>query len=242
MKPIRIAAWTAIAGSVLLTGCMASRLSVSRELADAALPYNAHPTDPQRTLLIVGDSTALGTGADSPETSLAGWIGQAHPQWRIDNHAANGAKFADVVQQLRKADSGYDLVLVVAGGNDVMQLTGMGKLRAGMAEAVALAQERGRRVVLMPCGNVGHAPFFLPPLTWWMDSRSKNMHAIAQSVASNGGARYIRLLQSKEADPFVQRSKEMNASDGLHPSSAGYHHWYTELVRQGGLEGVSVQR
>ena len=223
MKPIRIAAWTAIAGSVLLTGCMASRLSVSRELADAARPYNAHPIDPQRTLLIVGDSTALGTGADSPETSLAGWIGQAHPQWRIDNHAANGAKFADVVQQLRKADSGYDLVLVVA-------------------EAVALAQERGRRVVLMPCGNVGHAPFFLPPLTWWMDSRSKNMHAIAQSVASNGGARYIRLLQPKEADPFVQRSKEMNASDGLHPSSAGYHHWYTELVRQGGLEGFSVQR
>ena len=239
MKPLRIAAWTAIAGSVLLTGCMASRLSVSRELADAARPYTAHPSDPQRTLLIVGDSTALGTGADSPETSLAGWIGQAHPQWRIDNHAVNGAKFADVVQQLRKADSGYDLVLVVAGGNDVMQLTGMAKLRAGMAEAVALAQERGRRVVLMPCGNVGHAPFFLPRLTWWMDSRSKDMHAIAQSVASNGGARYIRLLQPKESDPFVLRSKEMNAADGLHPSSTGYHHWYTELVRQGGLGGFA---
>ena len=240
MKPLRIAAWTAIAGSVLLTGCMASRLSVSRNLADAAHPYNAQPSDPQRTLLIVGDSTALGTGADSPQSSLAGWIGNAHPQWRIDNRAANGAKFADVVQQLRNAESGYDLVLIVAGGNDVMQLTGMAKLRAGMVEAVALAQERGRRVVLMPCGNVGHAPFFLPPLNWWMDARSKEMHAIAQSVSSNGSARYIRLLQPKETDPFVQRSNEMNAADGLHPSSIGYHHWYTELVRQGGLEGMGV--
>ena len=242
MKPFRIAAWTAIAGSVLLTGCMASRLSVSRNLADAARPYSAHPTDPQRTLLIVGDSTALGTGADSPQSSLAGWIGNAHPQWRIDNRAANGAKFVDVVQQLRDADSGYDLVMVVAGGNDVIQLTSMGKIRSGMTEAVALAHERGRRVVLMPCGNVGHAPFFLPPLTWWMDTRSKEMHAIAQSVASTGGARYIRLLQHKESDPFVQRSDEMNASDGLHPSSMGYRHWYTELVRQGGLEGLAADR
>lgn len=239
MKPLRIAAWTAIAGSVLLTGCMASRLSVARNLAGAARPYTAHPADPQRTLLIVGDSTALGTGADSPQSSLAGWIGNAHPQWRIDNHATNGAKFADVVQQLRNADSGYDLVLVVAGGNDVMQLTSMGTLRSNMADAVALAHGRGRRVVLMPCGNVGHAPFFLPPLRWWMDARSKDMHAIAQSVASNGGARYVRLLQPKESDPFVQRSKEMHAADGLHPSSAGYRHWYTELVRQGGLEGFS---
>lgn len=239
MKPLRTAAWMAIAGSVLLTGCMASRLSVSRELADAARPYTAHPTDPQRNLLIVGDSTALGTGADSPQSSLAGWIGNAHPRWRIDNRAANGAKFADVVQQLRNADSGYDLVLVVAGGNDVMQLTGMEKLRSGMAEAVALAHERGHRVVLMPCGNVGHAPFFLPPLTWWMDARSKQLHALAQSVASEGGARYIRLLQPRETDLFVQRSAEMHASDGLHPSSMGYRHWYTELVRQGGLEGFS---
>ena len=241
MKPFRIAAWTAIAGSVLLTGCMASRLSVSRNLADAARPYSAHPTDPQRTLLIVGDSTALGTGADSPQSSLAGWIGNAHPQWRIDNRAANGAKFVDVVQQLRDADSGYDLVLVVAGGNDVIQLTSMDTLRAGMADAVDLAHARGRRVVLMPCGNVGHAPFFLPPLTWWMDARSKEMHAIARSVAQDGGARYITLLQPKETDPFVLHSQELHAADGLHPSSAGYRQWYTELVRQGGLEGVTDQ-
>ena len=238
MKPLRIAAWTALAGSVLLTGCMASRLSVSRELADAARPYTAQPPDPQRTLLIVGDSTALGTGADSPQSSLAGWIGNAHPQWRIDNHAANGAKFVDVVQQLRTAQSGYDLVLVVAGGNDVIQLTGMEKIRSGMAEALALAHERGRRVVLMPCGNVGHAPFFLPPLTWWMDTRSRHLHAIARSVAQDSGARYISLLQPKETDPFVLHSQELNSADGLHPSSAGYRQWYTELVRQGGLEGM----
>ena len=236
MKPLRLAAWTALAASVLLvTGCVASRLSVARDLAEAARPYTAHPATPQRKLLIVGDSTALGTGADSPASSLAGWIGQAHPQWRIDNLAANGARFADVVQQLQSAGDGYDLVLVVAGGNDVMRLTSADTLRNGMRQAVALAHQRGRSVTLMPCGNVGHSPFFFPPVSWWMGQRSQTLHAIAQSVATSGDARYVRLLQPKETDPFALHSKEMHAADGLHPSSAGYRQWYSELLRQGGL-------
>ena len=236
MKPLRIAALTVVAASLLVvSGCMASRLSVARELAEAARPYTAHPATPQRKLLIVGDSTALGTGADSPASSLAGWIGQANPQWSIDNLAANGARFADVVQQLQGANSGYDLVLVVAGGNDVMRLTSADTLRTGMRDAVALAHQRGRNVTLMPCGNVGHAPFFFAPLSWWMDQRSQTLHAIAQSVASEGDARYVRLLQPKETDPFALHSQEMHAADGLHPSSTGYRQWYSELVRQGGL-------
>lgn len=240
MKTLRIAAWAALATSALLvTGCVASRLSVAHDLAKDARPYTAHPAAPQRKLLLVGDSTALGTGADSPASSLAGWIGQAHPQWRIDNLAANGARFADVVQQLQGADSGYDLVLVVAGGNDVMRLTRADTLRAGMAQAVALAHQRGRSVTLMPCGNVGHAPFFFPPVSWWMDKRSQTLHAIAQSVASEGNARYVRLLQPKETDPFALHPQEMHAADGLHPSSAGYRQWYSELVRQGCLEGAT---
>ena len=240
MKTLRLVAWTAVAASVLLvTGCVASRLSVARDLAAAARPFTADPATPQRKLLIVGDSTALGTGADSPASSLAGWIGQAHPQWSIDNLAANGARFADVVQQLQGANSGYDLVLVVAGGNDVMRLTSAETLHAGMRDAVALAHQRGRSVTLMPCGNVGHAPFFFPPVSWWMGHRSQTLHAIAQSVASDGDARYVRLLEPKETDPFALHSKEMHAADGLHPSSTGYRQWYSELVRQGGLQGAT---
>lgn len=240
MNSLRWAAWTALAASALLaTGCVASRLSVARDLAEAARPYTAHPDTPQRKLLVVGDSTALGTGADAPASSLAGWIGQAQPQWRIDNLAANGARFADVVQQLQGAASGYDLVLVVAGGNDVMRVTSADTLRTGMRDAVALAHQRGRSVVLMPCGNVGHAPFFWPPVSWWMGQRSQTLHAIAASVAREGDARYVRLLQPRETDPFALHSREMHAADGLHPSSAGYRQWYSELVRQGGLEDAT---
>ena len=144
MKTTRMVFWLALAGGAfLLTGCMASRLSVAKDLAQEARPYSASPAQPTRSLLVVGDSTAVGTGAARPEESLVGLIGQAHPDWRIDNRAVNGARFADVVLQLQAAPAGYDLVLVLAGGNDVIRLTRQDTLRAQLEEVATLAQQRG---------------------------------------------------------------------------------------------------
>ncbi|KQO19554.1 SGNH/GDSL hydrolase family protein [Acidovorax sp. Leaf78] len=225
----------AIGGALLVSACAPWRIFTSVDLAKQAQPYTAQPPQPSQRLLVVGDSTALGTGASSPADSLAGLIGKAHPQWRIDNLAANGAKFGDVAQQLQGAEAGYDMVLVLAGGNDVIRLTTQKTLRANLEQTVALAREKGRTVVLMPCGNVGHAPFFVPPLSWAMSSRSERLHAMVQEVAAANQVRYVRLLRPRDEDPFVLRSDELNAADGLHPSSAGYAQWYQELVAQGGL-------
>lgn len=225
----------ALGGALLVSACAPWRIFTSADLAKQAQPYTAHPPQPSQRLLVVGDSTAMGTGASTPGDSLAGLIGRNHPQWQIDNLAANGAKFEDVVQQLQRADGGYDMVLVLAGGNDVIRLTTRKTLRAHVEQTVALARDKGRTVVLMPCGNVGHAPFFAPPLSWAMSARSEKLHAMVQEVAAAQQVRYVRLLRPRDEDPFVLRSKELNAADGLHPSSAGYAQWYQELVAQGGL-------
>ena len=153
------------AGALLLTGCAPWRMWTAADLARDARPYTAQPPEPTRRVLVVGDSTAVGTGASTAADSLPGRMGQDHPQWRIDNLAANGAKFGDVVQQLERADGGYDLVLVLAGGNDVIRFTPEDTLRDQVQQAVALARRKGQQVVLMPCGNVGFAPFFVPPLS-----------------------------------------------------------------------------
>lgn len=236
MKPTRMVFWLALAGGAfLLTGCMASRLSVAKDLAQEARAYSATPAHPTRTLLVVGDSTAVGTGAATPAESMVGLIGQAHPDWRIDNRAVNGARFADVVAQLQAAPPGYDLVLVLAGGNDVIRFTGQEALRSQLEQTATLAQQRGRAVVLMPPGNVGHAPFFLPPVSWLMGEGSQRLHAMVQEVAAAHKVRYVRLLKPKASDPFVAQSGTLHAADGLHPSSAGYQQWLDELVQQGGL-------
>ena len=164
-----------------------------------------------------------------------GLIAADHPDWQIHNLAANGAKFADVLQQLQRAPAGYDQVLVLAGGNDVMRFTGMDQLREQLAQTVALARQRATRVVLMPCGNVGHAPFFMPPVSWLMSWRSRQLHALVAALAQRTGSVYVRLLKPADTDPFVAQPDVLNAADGLHPSDAGYRQWYAELRAQGGL-------
>lgn len=235
----RCLAIAAIAGgALLLTACAPWRVFTATELARQAQPYTASPEHPTQRVLVVGDSTAVGTGADVAAHSLVGRIGQMHPQWRIDNLAANGARYADVAQQLRRAPGGYDLVLVLAGGNDVIRFTTEDQLRTDVDDTLRLARERGAAVVLMPCGDVGHAPFFIPPLSWAMSQRSERLHAIAQEAAARYAARYVRLLKPRSEDPFVQHSAALHAADGLHPSSAGYAEWFGELVSQGGLAGI----
>mgnify|MGYP002662619994 CR=1 FL=1 len=123
---------------------------MAKDLAQVARPDSAWPAQPTRSLLVVGDSTAVGTGAARPEESLVGLIGQAHPDWRIDNRAVNGARFADVGVQLPAAPAGYDLVRVLAGGHDGIRLPRQDTLRAQLEELATLAQQRGRHVVLMP--------------------------------------------------------------------------------------------
>jgi lysophospholipase L1-like esterase len=228
--------WLALGAAVVLTsGCAAWRMRDAAQLARASEPFQASPGAPVASLLVVGDSTAVGTGASSPQHSLAGLIGRGNPALRIVNRAADGAKYEDFAHQLAQSDERFDVVLVLGGGNDVIRLTGIEKLRQDVRRTVELARQRGRTVVLMPPGNVGHAPFFWPPLSWLMTQRSQSLHAVVREAAQATGARYVNLYQPKSQDPFAQRPKELHARDGLHPSDAGYRQWMQELDRQAAL-------
>lgn len=203
-------------------------------MADAARPYQASPAAPTWRLLVIGDSTALGTGALTPAGSLAGWIGHHQPRWEIRNLGANGARWADLPAQLSVAGHGYDAVLVLAGGNDVIRLTARETLQQQVDAVLCQAAQVGRAVVVMPPGDVGHAPFFPPPASWWMSHRSQMLHALIRRAATARGATYVGLLRPRSEDPFVAEAARLHAADGLHPSDAGYAQWYDSLARQAG--------
>lgn len=225
-----------IAALVVLTtsGCAAWRIRQSVELARQSEPYQATPAGASARLLVVGDSTAVGTGASSPGASLAGLIARDHPQLTIVNRARDGAKFSDIARQL-EGDDRFDAILVLGGGNDVIRFTGESLLEQEIARTAELARVRARLVVFMPAGNVGSAPFFFPPWSWLMSQRSRTLHHLVQQAATDNGALYVNLYKEKSQDPFAQRPDELNASDGLHPSDAGYSLWYGELNRQAGF-------
>jgi lysophospholipase L1-like esterase len=225
-----------VTGLVVLStaGCAASRLWRAAELARASTPLQAVPSSAALRLLLVGDSTAVGTGASSGQTSLAGLLAQSYPNLLIDNRAQDGARFDGVVEQL-SAGGRFDFVLIMAGGNDVMRFRNADATRADIDRAATLAQGLAPRVAFLPAGNVGNAPFFFPPVSWLMTSRARELHAAVQAAAARTGAAYVNLFKPPEDDPFVQRPG-LHAADGLHPSDAGYRVWRDELLAQTGWE------
>ncbi|MCY7315245.1 MAG: GDSL-type esterase/lipase family protein [Rubrivivax sp.] len=226
--------WLLGAAALLLLvtgGCAVSRLKTSADLVKQSQPFQARPAAPERRLLIVGDSTAVGTGASRPEASLAGLISREQPRWLIVNRAQDGAKFADIADQLQGSER-FDLVLVMGGGNDVIRFTSGSALRANIDRTAARAAALAPQVVLMPAGNVGNAPFFFAPWSWWMSARARDMHDAVRAAAARHGATYVRLYKEPQDDPFVQQADRLHAADKLHPSDDGYSAWFAELRRQ----------
>jgi lysophospholipase L1-like esterase len=225
--------WSAVAVALGVGTRAAWRLQESVELARLSEPLQHSPQRPSLRLLIVGDSTAVGTGASSSSSSVAGLLAQAFPRLLIDNRARDGATFADLAAQL-EGDARFDMVLVMAGGNDVVRLRGLQALREDIESVMRGACERGTLVVLMPAGNVGNAPFFFAPVSWLMTWRSRRLHAFVNESASRHGAVVVNLFRERADDPFVQQPS-LNASDGLHPGDAGYRAWFGELMAQAAL-------
>ena len=164
---------------------------------------------------------------------MAGLIGHQQPRLLIENRARDGALFADVAEQLLRPGR-FDVVLIQAGGNDVIRLRSADDMRADIARMLDAARQRADVVIVMPAGNVGNAPFFFPPWSWWMTHRARTMHRLIARAAQRYGATYVKLFHEREDDPFV-RQHELHASDGLHPSDAGYRVWWQALQAQSDL-------
>lgn len=236
-KPVLpLLALVAAAVVLVTSGCAAWRIGQAADLARKSTAFQQNPVNAKLSLLIVGDSTGVGTGASAPGNSLAGLLGSAYPGLRIDNRARDGATFADVVRQFEGAQR-FDLVLIQAGGNDVIRLRNDDDMRADIDRVTALARERSDRVVLMPAGNVGNAPFFFVPVSGYMTQRARRMHGFVRESAARHGAVVVNLFKEKAEDPFVQ-VPGLHAVDGLHPSDAGYRLWRDELLAQSGWSTV----
>ena len=225
--------WSAVATVLLIGARTAWRLRESVALTRLSEALQRLPDRPCMRLLIVGDSTAVGTGASASDASVAGLLAREFPRLLIDNRARDGAKFGEVLAQLA-GNERFDMVLIQAGGNDVIRLRDLAGLRSDVDRVTHRARQRAALVVLMPAGNVGNAPFFFAPLSWLMTWRSRRLHAFVREAAFNHAALYVNLFHERDEDPFVQRP-ELNADDGLHPSDAGYRLWFGELLAQAAL-------
>lgn len=204
---------------------------IGDRLADAAIVFERPAAGHAATVLVIGDSTGVGTGAARPEDSIAGQLATQFPHAAVVNRARNGARTLDALLQLVDAGAKrYDLVLIHVGGNDVLRRT---PLRALGPQVEALMARAGRisdHVVVTTTPNVGLVPAFMPPVSWWLTRRSREVCRLFADAARRHGAHYVDFFHSRATDPFSREPNRFFAEDRLHPSTDCYRYVYQDLV------------
>lgn len=214
---------------ILLVQARHLRRSIPR-LADAALPWTGALAgqNPIR-LLVLGDSTAAGVGAATQDDALPGNLARElkHRTGRGTDWTAvgeNGATARDLLERYIDAVTGvpYDLVFLTVGANDALGLRSrsefsrdvrelVGRLRTASPDALIL-------VSLMP--RFDRFSSLLNPLRWNLALHAASLDDGARAAVAD----LNRVFAIPKPPPY---NEAFWASDGFHPSAAGYRDWIT---------------
>lgn len=204
-------------------------VKTGRTLASQAKPYEQHPAYPSQRFLFIGDSTALGVGASSPATSVAGLFGRDFPDADITNRGSNGERAHGLLEKFHpNEDEQYDLIVIQCGGNDILRLSNLDKAAEDLSQVMDRAKKHARQVVLLHTGDVGNVPFFSFPATRIMHMRTVKLRDDLMKITSEKGVVYIDLYLLEKQDSRSGRL-EWFAEDQLHPSDMSYAFWYQSI-------------
>lgn len=208
---------------------MHQRVALSQELIAKAQKFYTEATDSSPSLLVLGDSTAVGVGASSPTTTVPFYLAQHLAIPSVENHAVSGAKIADLATQLRNVQrKEYDYILIMVGGNDIIQFHSAEKAVIAL-HTVFENLPQAKQTFLMPAGNVGAAPMFPWPVSFVYTKLNQAYHDQLSVLADEYAVTYVNVYEAPVDDPFVQDPELYLAKDMLHPSDAGYKLWFEKL-------------
>lgn len=207
-------------------------LVINKLLAHKEMKFS-RPYSGGKKILVVGDSTAVGTGAKGREETIAGRFSKDFPQSDILNLAINGSLTRDVLKQLKEAgNTVFDLIIISTGGNDIWSFTSLSSLSKSLTETLRLANSMSNhKVIVLFFGNEGSAPVFPFFIRRLLLRRTERVKEIFTMITNREKVPCIELFTSYEDNPFIRDPKRFFARDGLHPSGEGYRVWYERMWR-----------
>lgn len=184
---------------------------------------------PVLRLLILGDSSAAGVGANHQDQALSGQLVRAlsdrfRVEWQLV--ARTGATSADAMEMLKATPSGpVDAAVIALGVNDV---TGMVPLPRWLSQQRAivthLKQARGTRIICTSAlPPMGHFPLLPNPLRWVLGKQAQRLQE-ARTRHFNGDPAVRPVTFDLPLDPRLM------APDGYHPSPETYRIWAQRLA------------
>ncbi|QXJ24311.1 SGNH/GDSL hydrolase family protein [Actinomadura graeca] len=208
--------------------------------------------EPEFRLVVIGESTAAGVGASLHAQALPGFLAEAlrdrlrrSVAWSVAGR--NGATVRTVITDLIPARGGpppehdpaggaagtggaggaTDLVVVAVGVNDLVRGRPLRKWADDMTALVAALRDRYGRATVLVAGMppVHRFPAVPRPLRLVLGARARAMDRLAGAAARSAGAVHVPM------DEAMARDRRLFASDGFHPSPAGYRAWAEDLAR-----------
>jgi lysophospholipase L1-like esterase len=221
-----------MAGVLVLQGLKIARtLRVGRGIISAATAFGHRPTQPAMRVLIMGDSTGVGVGAQAAQ-SLAALLAADRPDAELLNVSRSGARLDNIAEQLRhlpQPGQRWDLLLLHAGGNDVLRGTPPAQLRRCVDDLLSQLVPLARVVVWLGPPDVGLLPAFVPPFSWLLSRRSIRACEVFRQGAERFGVRFIDFCEPREKAFFTADPSRFIAADQVHPTAEGYRHCYRVL-------------
>lgn len=213
---------------------MRELVKIGTALAEKAIPYEQDPPQSKYHILVIGDSSGVGTGASDPSFSTAGLLGSRYPNAKITNLSVNGRKTAELITPLQSLQGNrYDLILIQIGGNDIVRFTNKKQHKKDLQMVLSAAVSLSDQVILLHSGNVGTAQFFPWGSRFLWTRRTLQVRSMYMEVASEyENVVYVDLFQKKADDPFAKENEKFYASDFFHPSDEGYRLWYEALQKE----------
>lgn len=180
-------------------------------------------------LSMLGDSLAVGVGAETTEQTVGGRLAEALAERlnrpvTLHSVAAVGADSQDLNAQiatLARHNTPTDVAVIVVGSNDTLGLANMSSAVRRLYRAVVDLRGQGAHVIVATCPDLGTLRPLFQPLRFLARRFSRRL-AVAQTiVVVRAGGRAVPLGDTL-GPIFWRRPKTMFSADHFHPSPLGY--------------------
>lgn len=182
-------------------------------------------------LLVIGESTVAGLGAQTHETALAGQFAKflsrkinKSVRWTVIGK--NGVTAQRTIDELvpQIPDKSFDYILIGLGGNDVLKLSSPHKWRRTMTQLIDLLRKENpaAKIFITNVAAVHLSPALPQPIRGILRQLSKMHNANILEFSRNwNDVFYYPTPTTVPADFF---------SDGIHPSESGYAVWAEDIL------------
>jgi lysophospholipase L1-like esterase len=182
-------------------------------------------------ILMLGESTAVGVGVDYLHQGLVGHLTRLFAQdtgrplhWQLIGQ--NGATVAELRNRLGAAGAQYfDIAVLAIGVNDAKALRSPRGWRHELGGLLADLHRRQpqARLYLSAMPPLGLFPALPQPLRFVMGIQAARLRQVSEQLVSP-------LPYARQLHPDFSFAPGLFASDGFHPSEAGYERWAVNLV------------